>query len=198
MSRTLSRAALAVVAVALLSGMTLVSSKDARFTSKAGKFAVTLPIGWVRDDRGPFMAVTRDGFNLHRIVVRRAEFKEAFAGVLKKEKDEGKPARRVSVETTPEELADLYIAEVRAANENAEVVENAPAEVDGHPAARLVFVFANQRGLRLRVEALVFVNESGLFECAYVAPVLHLAARDQAVFDELVKTFDYLEPKKKG
>lgn len=194
MTRTVARSITAALSVITLCGMSLIEAKDAAYSSKAGHFAVTLPIGWVRDDRGPFLAITRDGFNLHRMVVRRAEFKEAFAGVLKAEKEKEGKQRRIAADTPPEELAELYIAEVRASNEAVAVVTNEPAVVGGLPAAHLVFEFANQNGLRLRVEGFVLVAASGFFELAYIAPQLHFAARDQRAFDALVASFAYREP----
>lgn len=156
--------------------------EQARADAPDKSYQVTLPQGWVRfmqDTDG--IAVTRDGFALNRIHIRRHALDKAFPRLKK-------PA---SADLLPSELAELQIAETKtAAGETVvSVRDNAPALVDGRPGYRLRLQYRNDRGLVFDRVIYGLVTPKGYYTLTFNAPALHYAARDLPAFEQVVASF---------
>ncbi len=156
-------------------------------TVKAGRFSVTLPVGWVRvligDER---LVVTRDGVPLQNIAVSFHSHEKAFEALEKKS----------SESLLPSELADLYLADMRAQDENGlpslKVLGNAPERIGGADGFRLHLLFTAPSGLVYERQVLGFVNKEGFYTLSYQAPRIHFYADSSKGFEQVRRSFRVL------
>lgn len=161
-------------------------------------FEITLPEGWnrntvtetkerintgsrFRDVRLERLITSRDGTDIHAIIVTRRELDFAFPTIKKKG----------TADMQPIEAADLYLSDLRKRTglERLKVLSNKPAQVNGKPAFHLVIEFKNDDGLRIRIVSHGFVDNTGFYTINYRAPVLHYYARDYADYAGAVRSF---------
>lgn len=198
--------ALAVVALVALTGAKRVDEKNAAYKNKDGQYTVQLPIGWVMHGFGKTVSVSRDGFGLHVATIERIALKDAFKDQMKEQtKDKAKAAADgerttkvvLTADSTPEELAELHIAERKRAAERTEVLGNEPATVAGLPAFRVTTEFKDDRGLRNRMLCYGFIAGDGLVRGCYRAPALHYYDRDLPAFESMIASLAYVPKAKK-
>lgn len=174
----------AVVVASLLQACAMWTKTDAsRVAGPDNAYSVELPANWVRlalaQDR---ILISRDGFGLQSIEVRRAAHDKAFP-TIKKQWD---------AKMLPFELAELVVAEFKAQSEqrNVNVTLNEPAKIGGSiPAVHLRLNYKNEKGLQLERDVYVYADAKGIYTLAYEAPGLHYFPRDQKVFEAVVNSF---------
>lgn len=152
-------------------------------------FEVVPPPGWMRfDGRDETLVLTRDGTALQRIVVGSSEVGKPI-GI-------GASKRPIQAGMSPQELAELVIDDIRAAEALTaiQVLENAPATLSGRSGFRVVASFRDARGLPRRIALYGLVDGARLYEVFFVAPERHYFARDLPVFEELARTFRLRPP----
>ena len=152
-------------------------------TYKSGRYAVELPMEWVRIETDKALIVTRDGISIQRLTIRHRPHDEAFK----------KTGQSSAADMLPSELADRYIAEMRATDEyglpSLEVLANRPVLIDGRIGFALHVRFLSDDGLRYERLTQGFADDNGLYLLDYQAPSLHFFERDRATFDKLVGSF---------
>ena len=147
------------------------------------RYAVDLPTDWVRIKTGEIVFVTRDGISVQHLTIEFREHIEAFKETEQKS----------SQDMLPSELADRYLAEIRATDENGlpslEVLSNQPTTINDQQGFELHLRFLNDSGLRYERLVRGFANDEGFFAISYEAPTLHFFERDRAAFDGVVSSF---------
>jgi hypothetical protein len=150
---------------------------------KGDHYAVDLPTDWVRLQQNKIMLTTRDGIGVQSITFGFREHDKAFEETKQKS----------TPDMLPSDLADRYIAELRAADEHGlpslEVISNRPAMIDGRLGFELHLQFLNDDGLRYERLVSGFTNETGFFVISYQAPSLHFFERDRATYQQVLQTF---------
>jgi hypothetical protein len=164
-------------------GMWVRVDQDNRLVKVEG-FEVALPTGWVRAMAGEKQViVTRDGIPLQHIDIVFRPHAEAFKK-LKKESNES---------LLPSELAELYLADMRAQDEHGlpslQVLENAPDRIGGVEGFRLHLLFTAANGLVYEQQVLGLVNTKGFFTLSYKAPQIHYYADSRQGFDQVRRSF---------
>jgi hypothetical protein len=124
---------------------------------------------------------SRDGMYLQSIEIARAKREEAFP----------KLKRAASAGALPSELAELQIAEMRAALGVADlsVVKNEPFAIAGTTGYSLLTQSKNSRGLRYERVVVGFAKADGYYTLSYQAPTLYYFERDRGAFDALLRSF---------
>jgi hypothetical protein len=188
----------ALVALTTLTAAKLVGERGMDFASGKGRFAVQLPAGWVHQSTARSVSVSRDGFQLNSIAVTRTDLDDAFEDQMKEQRAEGDRKRpQVAADTPVEDLAELYIAKVMRASDQSTLVSDEPSTLGGKPAFRVTTELKDGRGVRIRTTCTGTAQEQGYYEVCYSAPALHYYARDLAVYEKLLASFEYLETDKK-
>ena len=173
-----------LVLVALTGCQTLWQRVDVKnATYKSERYAVELPMDWVRIETNKALVVTRDGISIQRLTIRHRPHDKAF-----KETEQNSAA-----DMLPSELADRYIAEMRATDEHGlpslEILTNRPVLIDGRIGFALHVRFLSDDGLRYERLIQGFAEANGLYLLDYQAPTLHFFERDRPTFDKLVGSF---------
>lgn len=185
--------------LACLVTMLIITSGCATWTPGTGQtieeakygYRMTQPSGWYREPytRAGTVRLTKDGGALQEIFVGRFKLDKAFPETEKE----------ATAHMLPQELAELYIAEVKRARGfgNLEVLSNEPTSLGGQPGFRVGLLWKNQDGLRYQHSAAGTVNEFGVYLMTYTAPVLHYYRRDLQDFDAALTTFQTFPIEKK-
>lgn len=156
---------------------------------QAGHYQVSLPAGWVRYPVGSNSVLTRDGVAVQQITLVQRGHLNAFPRI----------ERSTQPDSTAEELAEFYIAELREefGPIGLTIVDNRPMRIGSRTAFRLQLQWRNSLGLRWQAVAVGTTGPSGIFLAAYRAPNLHYFERDLPVFERLLDsiTFNQNPPK---
>lgn len=179
------RLILITISLFLLAGCqslwTRIDAKTATYSDK--NYSVNLPIDWVRAKSDETIYITKDGISVQQLTITFSEHADAFSET--KQKSEA--------DMFPSELADRYVAELRATDENGlpslEIINNQPTKIDGRAGFELHLKFLSEGGLRYERLVAGFANEDGFFVVSYQAPTLHFFNRDREAFDTLVGSF---------
>ena len=153
---------------------------DAGRTYKGEHYSSKLPTGWMRIESGDGLVVSRDGILLQYISILYKPHKNAFETI---EKDS-------SADMLPSELAELTIAEIKAAEDEGlpslEILSNAPVELAGRTGVGLHIRYKTTDGLRMEMLLSGVVDESGFYLVKYSAPTLHYFERDREAYEDVV------------
>ena len=145
----------------------------------SGTYSADFPIGWSHFSVGDAVLVSRDGPALQLLKITRRDLDKAFP----------QTKNSASVDMLSSELADAVIGEIKSEVEAADVLENAPAQIDGAKGVRIHFRYANQEGLRFDEVIYAFVDPQGLYLLSYHAPMLYYFERDLGAFEKAVASF---------
>ncbi len=171
--------------LSIVSGCAPWQSTGGRFTSSWNDFAVELPEGWVRENRNDFIHMTRDGFPLQSIYIGRTRVDEFELKYTKKKLAKG---------MLPQEVAEVLLDNMASnpAMSNLEVKENSPAKISGKPAAKIVVMFRNKDGLKMKTISFRLVMDEWLYTISYTAPLRYYFDRDAKAFEKIVTHFRFL------
>lgn len=160
-----------------------VAKKDDLTYGPGDSYTVELPPGWVRfRAERKSLILTRDGYTLQQIVILKKDGKEAFP----------KSKKEANESLLPSELAEIQLAEIKSANEltsNLEVLENAPALLDGKVGYRLHVRFKNSRGLPYEQLIYGFCDKDIYYAMGFAAPSLFYFDHHKAEFEQMVGSF---------
>lgn len=167
-----------LASAALLGGCATYELTGSGPTSAQDKsYSVTLPQNWVRlSSDSKRVIVTRDGFGLQRIMITRAEAKDAFPKIKKPAGDK----------LLASELAELQIAELKSSGSqlaNLTVLENLPARVGDRTGFRLRIRFQNDDGLAFDQVWCGVLDKGHYYLISFHAPELYY-------FDKYLPDFD--------
>ncbi len=150
---------------------------------KNNRYRVSLPIGWVHIAINDDLLITRDGIGIQRIEVLFKPHEDAFE----------KLEESSSADILTGELAELYIAELKAQDANGlpslDVITNEPTEIGGHHGFQLHLKFTAENGLHHESLVKGFTNSEGYYVLRYTAPSLHFFSKHKDVFQNVVKDF---------
>ena len=145
-------------------------------------FRVTLPTGWLRLKQGDSLILSKDGILLQYIIIQFKPHAKAFEKLKK----------RSSPEMLPSELAQLTIAEFKAAQDDSlpslEILANSPFEMAGHVGFDLHLRYKTETGLRMDMQMRGIVDDKGYYLVKYNAPRLHYFERDRETYEALTET----------
>jgi hypothetical protein len=169
---------------ALLGGCTTYALTGNGPTSAEDKsYSVTLPQNWVRlSSDSKRVIVTRDGFGLQRIMITRAEAKDAFPKIKKAADDK----------LLASELAELQIAELKAGGSqfaNLTVLDNLPQMVGGRTGFRLRIRFLNNNGLAFDQVWCGVLDRGHYYLISFHAPELYYFDKYLPDFDRTLSSF---------
>jgi hypothetical protein len=153
-------------------------------------YTAQLPLNWVKlavsDDR---IVVTRDGFGLQHVSITRRAAQEAFPNTKKGADDK----------LLPSELAELQIAELKAAGEqlaNLAVAENIPAGVGGRNGFRLHVRFKSARGLDFEEIHYGVAYKGYYYLISFHAPRLYYFEKYRPDFERTAASFRLAVPER--
>ena len=160
-----------------------VRMEQADTTVKTDRYSLTLPAGWVKWQQQEHMLATLDGLDIQRIDVQFVKHDKAFEKIKKSS----------STDLLPSELADLFVANLKAEDENGlpslEIINSHPVEIAGTTGFELELRFVSDEGLRYQVVVSGFATDNGFYTIYYRAPVLYFYDRDREIYSTVTHSF---------
>jgi len=155
----------------------------ATVTPKWRGCAVKLPAGWNYDAAPHAVLASYDGPLLNYILVQLRPHKDAFKAIKKVS----------SAESLPEDLAEFYVANLRAEGvmREVEVLGTEPATLAGQAAFRLHLRYRlpeNSGSAVIEEIAFGTPTPKALLLVKYAAPTLHFFARSLSEFEDVAKS----------
>lgn len=135
-----------------------------------------LPAGWMRKRlTSNELLMTRDGLSLDYIHIYRRDVDDEVPNTQQK----------LRTNMLPQQVAELSLDSTRLADgiTNFEVLENSPAEIDGHECYKLSYRHRVDSGLRMRTVEYGCLIGRYHYHIVYRAPAQHY-------FDEYVEVFE--------
>lgn len=149
-------------------------------------YSVMLPPGWVSASSNDYAdtRLSRHGFDLESIGVRRASNDKAFPALKK----------GATPDESAEELADDLVAEMKkeAGLVSFVLVTNEPATIGGRKGVHLLVEYSNADGVHYRQEEYAVCTEAGFYELYYRAPVLHFYDLYHSAFATVLQSFQFV------
>ena len=129
------------------------------------------------------LMISRDGPDLQRIVI-------AYVSLEEESSDEDKKS---VPKMLPSELADQFISEIKNSKDfdlpSLTIISNEPILIAGHNGYKLHLMYRTDKGLRIEMLSVGFVDEDGFYSLSYSAPALHYFAKDRDQFTSVVSSF---------
>lgn len=150
---------------------------------KDAHYQLKLPLDWVRIVNNDTLIITRDGPEIQRIEIKYRPHEKAFE----------KLEKGSTIEILPSELAELYIADFKAQDQNGlpslKILNNEPASIAGNQGFQLHLQYTNAKGLEYEALVKGFTNKDGFYVLRYVAPSLHFFKRDKESYQRTLISF---------
>lgn len=153
------------------------------YKSDGHQYAIHLPDGWMRWNRGDNLVITRDGLLLQQITVIRLSVDDPLKHTKKK----------LTKAMLPQEVAEVILDDIATDREvlDFRLEENKPAKIGGLPGFRAVFHFKNKEGLRLTTIYYGCLKETWFYGISYTAASRYYFDKDVEVFEKMVETFQW-------
>lgn len=156
-----------------------------------GDFSIQLPADWLWDGSRHSIESSHDGPGLNHLSVAVISQKDMFKNTKK----------RLTPTTSPEDLAEDYIAEIQTgpqAMQNLTVLTNEPAELAGKPAFRLHLKYRVPSVGNATMESVVVGTAlaKDVLLATFEAPSLHYFERWADQVDEAVRSITLSPPPK--
>jgi hypothetical protein len=155
------------------------------FTSGAQEFSVELPEGWMRLNTSEYLLITRDGFLLQNILIKRVHIDKPLSHTKKK----------LRKEMLPHEVAEVIIDNISSdpAILNFNLIENLPVRISEIPGFKIIFTYKNRDGLRLKTIYYGFISKEWFYSISYTAASRYYFDKDIETFKKVFKSFRLLE-----
>ena len=150
-------------------------------------FTIDIPEGWRRIDR-PYLYITKDGGYLQNIIVQNRFIGKSFKYTKKKMKKE----------MLPEEAAQIIIDEYASdqAIGNLKVLNNSPAEINGHDGFKILFTYTGPKGSEFHTLFYGFIKADTFFNLRFTAGGQQYYLEDIETFKRMLKSFQVIKAKK--
>lgn len=151
-------------------------------TASGATYKIQAPVGWVAlSGMKQQTLITKEGPAVQSIKVHQTPQEKAFEYIDKK----------ISDNILISELANFYVAEIKAANPSIQVTlkETVPHTLDGKEGFKTTLEFRNEEGLIIDVIAYGLLFNKQFYTLVYHAPRLYYFERDLPVFNRVVESF---------
>ena len=91
----------------------------------------------------------------------------------------------------PQEAAGIIIDELASDRflMNFQLIENAPATVDGHSGFKILFTYKDKKGSEFKTLYYGFISGDSFYNLRYCAAMRHYFEKDIATFEQIISSF---------
>ncbi len=175
---------LIVLAISISGCAILVETGGVQKYNKAN-FSVDLPEGWMRNNRGRFLVMSKDGFPCQLIVADRRSLDKNMKDMPK----------QFSEDMLPHEQAETYLDAMKMSKSklNFTVEENSPAKISGKPGFKVVYWFNYEDGPKIKCMSYGLIHDKHFYLIRYEAPARHYYDKDVEAFEKIVRSYQILK-----
>jgi hypothetical protein len=149
--------------------------------SAAQNCAVDIPAGWRQIPTNRYFMLTREGPFYQYALVQQRPVDRPFQHTKKRLKPDMLPQEAAEV------LADEMLSDENL--HNMKIIENAPAQVNGSQAFKLLFTYADPEGRIYKTVYYGFLQGDFLYSLRFTAASNEYFDRDLNTFDSMLQSF---------
>ena len=150
-------------------------------------FSVEIPEGWWKPKHINKYLITKDGAFLQYVLIQQRSIDLPYSHTKKK----------LNKGMLPQEAAGVIIDEIASDRRiyNFNVVENAPAVIDGHEGFKILFSYKDKKGSAFKTLYYGFISGDSFFNLRYNAAMRHYFEKDIADFEQILGSFKVVKDK---
>ena len=140
--------------------------------------------GWMQDSSGDAYMISRDGFSINYILVKRDKLGRDLAMTK----------QRFTSGMQPWELAEIHLDILLADRRvtHFQLASNRPQKIDDHPGYCIEYEYTNFKGVGISGVRCGYIHENWIYHIVYEGLTEHYFAENRADFDHFLRTFEGL------
>ena len=176
-----------IIFLFLISGCASVAQERSLGNLPVNDFLVTVPEGWWKPKHINKYLLTKDGAFLQYVLIQQRPIDLPYSHT-KKKLDKG---------MLPQEASGIIIDEIASDRRllNFNVIENAPAMIDGHDGFKILFTYKDKKGSAFKTLYYGFISGDSFFNLRYNAAMRHYFEKDIADFEQILSSFKVVKDK---
>jgi hypothetical protein len=165
----------------LFSGCASVAQERSLQSLPANGFSVENPQGWWKPKHINKYLITKDGAFLQYVLIQQRPIDLPY-NHTKKILNKG---------MLPQEASGIIIDEIASDRRifNFNVIENAPAIIDGHDGFKILFSYKDRKGSTFKTLYFGFISGDSFYNLRYNAAMRHYFEKDIADFEQILSSF---------
>ena len=150
-------------------------------------FSVEIPEGWWKPKHIDKYLLTKDGVFLQYVLIQQRPIDRPYRNTKKK----------LNKGMLPQEAAGVIIDEIASDRRihNFNVIENAPAIIDGREAFKILFTYKDKKGSTFKTLYYGFISGDSFYNLRYNAATRYYFEKDIAVFEKILSSFKVVKGK---
>ena len=150
-------------------------------------FSVEIPKGWWKPKHLDKYLITKDGVFLQYVLIQQRPIDRPYRNTKKK----------LNRGMLPQEAAGVIIDEIASDRRiyNFNVIENAPAIIDGREGFKILFTYKDKKGSIFKTLYYGFINGESFFNLRYNAAMRYYFEKDIAAFEHILSSFKIVKDK---
>ncbi len=176
-----------IIFLILFAGCASVAQERSLKNLPENDFAVKVPEGWWKPKHINKYLLTKDGAFLQYVLIQQRPIDLPYRHT-KKKLDKG---------MLPLEASGVIIDEIASDRRilNFNVIENAPAMIDGHDGFKILFTYKDKKGSTFKTLYYGFISGDSFFNLRYNAAMRHYFEKDIADFEKILSSFRIVKAK---
>jgi hypothetical protein len=150
-------------------------------------FSVEIPEGWWKPKHIDKYLITKDGVFLQYVFIQQRPIDRPYRNTKKK----------LNKGMLPQEAAGVIIDEIASDRRiyNFNVIENAPAIIDGREGFKILFTYKDKKGSTFKTLYYGFINGDSFYNLRYNAATRHYFEKDITTFEQILSSFKVVKGK---
>jgi len=170
-----------LISLFLITGCASVAEKRSLKNLPDNDFSVEIPEGWWKPPHTNKYFITKDGVFLQYVLIQQRPIDRPYRNTKKK----------LNKGMLPQESAGVIIDEIASDRRifNVNVIENAPAIIDGHEGFKILFTHKDKKGSTFKTLYFGFISGDSFFNLRYSAAMRYYFEKDIAAFEQILSSF---------
>ena len=174
-----------LISLLLITGCASMAQERSLKNLPDNKFSVEIPAGWWKPKHIDKYLITKDGVFLQYVLIQQRPIDRPYRNTKKK----------LNKGMLPQEAADVIIDEIASDRRvlNFNVIENAPAIIDGREGFKILFTYKDKKGSTFKTLYYGFISADSFFNLRYSAARRYYFDKDIADFEKILSSFRIVE-----
>ncbi len=153
-------------------------------------YTVEIPEGWWKPKHIDKFLITKDGYSLQYVRIQQRPIDRPYRNTKKK----------LNKAMLPQEAAGVIIDDIASDRRiyNFNVIENAPATIDGREGFKILFTFKlkkDKKGAIFKTLYYGFISGDSFYNLRYNAAMRYYFEKDIAAFEQILNSFKVVKDK---
>ena len=179
-----------LVSLFLIAGCASVAQERSLKNLPVSDFLVEIPVGWWKPKHIDKYLFTKDGVFLQYVLIQQRPIDRPFRYTKKK----------LNNGMLPQEASGIIIDEIASDRRiyKFNVIENAPAIIDGHDGFKILFAYKDKKGSAFKTLYYGFIMGDSFYNLRYNAAMRYYFEKDIEAFEQILSSFKVVKDKADG